>query len=159
PTARSTVTNHLESCITHCKPSVICTFTVLDLTNRHLAVAIVAQRSLGRPDCRHICEDALLAVSKIQMRYYRISALIQNLEPICSRRRHDFCLYAGTLDPYMYFEHLVASTTCLSDNVFLTRSSFDPAYRVRSFEIEHCETHYHHLVLVEPAEPLRSCVQ
>lgn len=62
-------------------------------------------------------------------------------------------------DSYMYFEHLVASTTCLSDNVFLTRSSFDPAYRVRTFEIEHCETHYHHLVLVEPAEPLRSCVQ
>ncbi|THZ21808.1 hypothetical protein D6C90_09475 [Aureobasidium pullulans] len=62
-------------------------------------------------------------------------------------------------DSYMYFEHLVASTTCLSDNVFLTRSSFDPAYRVRTFEIEHCETHYHHLVLVEPAEPLRSCGQ
>ncbi|TIA06283.1 hypothetical protein D6C80_10418 [Aureobasidium pullulans] len=62
-------------------------------------------------------------------------------------------------DSYMYFEHLVASTTCLSDNVFLTRSSFDPAYRVRTFEIEHCETHYHHLVLVEPAEPLQSCVQ
>ncbi|TIA69229.1 hypothetical protein D6C76_07913 [Aureobasidium pullulans] len=62
-------------------------------------------------------------------------------------------------DSYMYFEHLVASTTCLSDNVFLTRSSFDPAYRLRTFEIEHCETHYHHLVLVEPAEPLQSCVQ
>ncbi|THY54837.1 hypothetical protein D6C97_05616, partial [Aureobasidium pullulans] len=62
-------------------------------------------------------------------------------------------------DSYMYFEHLVASTTCLSDNVFLTRSSFDPAYRVRTFEIEHCETHYHHLVLVKSAEPLQSCVQ